>query len=246
MRPEQHSNNSALIFNFLASNKKPDWATPLDVLIIVYLLFVTDGDGKTRPSIEYLSGRCNVGRTACKDSIKRLQHHGWLVKRSGKQDFKSSTYSVQIDWLPITRHTARSVISVDAVNLAIRYHEIIKLMPKITSRNNRQYSVRVEKGWQNHWAHVAQLWLDDGYSPEQINAVVDVAFRVMPDTAKRGMQALKLQFEKLLMRAGATTTSSGMPASLSQPVGSLDSTTPGPKKDVLAGRNPATIGAPLG
>ena len=123
--------------------------------------------------------------------------------------FKSSTYSVQIDWLPISRYTARSVISVDAINLAIRYYEIIKAMPKITSQNNRQYSVRVEKGWQNHWAYVAQEWLDAGYLPDQINAVVDVAFRVMPDTAKRGMQTLKLPFENLLRQAGMATTNWG-------------------------------------
>lgn len=207
MTPERRAKNIAVILNFLASDKKPSWTTPLDVLVVVYLLSITDDDGQTRPSIEYLSNRCNVGRTACKDSINRLRRAGWIVKHSGKQSFTSSTYAVQIDWLPLMRHTARSVISVDAINLAIRYHGIIKLLPKITSKTGRQYSVRIERGWQNHWAYVAQEWLDEGYTPEQINAVVDLAFRVMQDTAKRGMQTLKLPFEKLLSRAGMTTIS---------------------------------------
>ncbi len=211
MTPERLVKNNSLILNFLASNKKPTWAIPLDVLMVVQLLFITDDDGQTRPSIEYLSSRCNVGRTACKDSINRLRQHGWLVKHSGKQGFTSSTYAVQIDWLPIIRYTTRSIISVDAVNLAIRYHGIIKVLPKVTSKTGRQYSVRIEKGWQNHWAYVAQEWLDEGYLPEQINAVVDLAFREIPDTAKRGMQTLKLPFEKLLIRAGMTTTSCNAP-----------------------------------
>lgn len=211
MTPERRAKNNTVILSFLSSDKKPKWVTPLDVLVVVYLLSITDDDGQTRPSIEYLSNRCNVGRTACKDSINRLRQHGWIVKHSGKQNFTSSTYAVQIDWLPIMRHTAQSVISVDATNLAIRYHSIIKALPKIKSKNGRQYGVRVEKGWQNHWAYVAQEWLDDGYSPEQINAVVDVAFRKMPDTAKRGMQTLKLPFEKLLIQAGMTTIACDVP-----------------------------------
>ena len=210
MTPERLVKNNSLILNFLASNKKPTWAIPLDVLMVVQLLFITDDDGQTRPSIEYLSSRCNVGRTACKDSINRLRQHGWLVKHSGKQGFTSSTYAVQIDWLPIIRYTTRSIISVDAVNLAIRYHGIIKVLPKVTSKTGRRSRVRV-KGWQNHWAYVAQEWLDEGYLPEQINAVVDLAFREIPDTAKRGMQTLKLPFEKLLIRAGMTTTSCNAP-----------------------------------
>jgi biotin operon repressor len=205
--PENRAKTNAVILNFLASNKKPTWVTPLDVLIVVQLLFITDDNGQTRPSIEYLSSRCNVGRTACKDSINRLRQHGWIVKHSGRQGFTSSTYAVQIDWLPIMRCTARSIISVEAINLAVRYHSIIKTLPKITSKTGRQYSVRIEKGWQNHWAYVAQEWLDEGYLPEQINAVVDLAFSVIPDTAKRGMHTLKLPFEKLLRRTGITTIS---------------------------------------
>ena len=213
MTPENRAKNNVVILNFLASNKKPTWVTPLDVLIVVQLLFITDDNGQTRPSIEYLSSRCNVGRTACKDSINRLRQHGWIVKHSGKQGFRSSTYAVQIDWLPIMRYTARSIISVDAINLAIRYHGIVKLLPKVTSKTGRKYSERIEKGWQNHWAYVAQEWLDEGYLPEQINAVVDLAFREIPDTAKRGMQTLKLPFEKLLGRTGMSTLScDGPPA----------------------------------
>ena len=245
MTNEQYGKNCNVILSFLSSKRMPAWATPLDVLIVVQLLLITDDDGQTRPSIDYLSSRCNVGRTACKESINRLRKHGWVVKHSGKQSFRSSTYAVQIDWLPILRHTARSVISVDALNLAIRFHGIIKLLPKITSKNGRQYSVRVEKGWQNHWAYVAQEWLDAGYTPEQINAVVDVAFRVMPDTAKRGMQTLKLPFEKLLKKAAVTTTNCGDPQVASRAVGSRISTTSGPEKAISGGRNPATIEVPL-
>ena len=50
-----------------------------------------------------------------------------------------------------------------------------------------------------------QQWLDAGWSEEDINKVVDYAFRTDVDTVKHGPQTLKRKFKKLAQQAIAPT-----------------------------------------
>jgi hypothetical protein len=49
-----------------------------------------------------------------------------------------------------------------------------------------------------------QNWLNDGWTAEQIQTVVDYAFQHIGHTAKRGPQCIKGQFDNLAIAAGVT------------------------------------------
>jgi hypothetical protein len=195
--------NTAVIIEF-AKSKKPTWATPLANMLVMELMLVTDGTGKTNVGIEWLCERTGACRTAVASTLKELCSRGWVVKLSGKQNYKTNTYSVQVAYLPIHNVTKSSVVGAQAVTIAMYYHGLVKALPKITTKNGRKRSVRIAKDWEIHWGRTAQDWLDEGFDAEHVTDVIDKAFQTKSWSYCHGLHTLKTEFLRLMQKAGWT------------------------------------------
>jgi hypothetical protein len=193
--------NAVVIVEF-AKSKKPTWTTPLANLLIVELLLVTDATGKTGVGIEWLCQRTGASRSTIARTLCTLCKKGWVVKLSGKQNYRTNTYSVQVNYLPIHYDTKRSVVGAEAQTLAMYYHGLVKALPKIETKNGRMRSVRVARDWDTHWGRTAQDWLDEGFDAEHIKDVIDKAFQTKSWSYCHGLQTLKTEFLRLLQKAG--------------------------------------------
>ena len=182
----------------------PAWACSLYIHMIVELLYLSQDDGNAVVSIEDLAERFKVSRRTIERALKVMCHsqHRWVSKKSGKRGYRANTYAVNVGMLPVDRAVIRRIISLEATNLAFHYHGLVKAMPKTLSKTNpasgRMVSVRIAADWQQRWERNAQRWLDEGYTYDQIKAVIDRAFATMGDTAKHGMQTLRGPFTRLL------------------------------------------------
>jgi hypothetical protein len=192
-----------------AKSPKPEWASPLDVAIVLVILSASSTDGKTNVSIEWLMQRTGAGRTAMDAAIKRLDKNGWLAKLSGKQNYMTNTYRVSINNLPMHGEVKHGIIGAAATNAAYYYHGLVKSLPKITTKNGRKRSVRVAKDWEQHWAYTAQCWIDDGFDADHIKDVIDRAFQLSQWSYCHGLQTLKRDFVTLLKKAGWNITRGG-------------------------------------
>ncbi len=206
--------NIAVLQQFVLSDK-PAWMKPIDRAIIEELL--KDSDSKnltTYKSVQTIADAVHasyrtVGRSLNKMRVqgkgKPFNYKGVVVCESGKSQFNSNTWAVQISSLRLERQFSRAVISVDAGRIAERYLTILKALPKYTSSKNPERKCSAYRQHPTHkqrWELLAQDWLDDGFSMEQINAVVDAGFMFYPDTARHGMHTLRGKFSKLCEEAG--------------------------------------------
>jgi hypothetical protein len=203
MFPQDVLKNTAVIIEF-AKSEKPKWATPLANLLVVELMLVTDGAGKTNVGIEWLCQRTSASRSTVERTLLTLCKRGWVVKLSGKQKYRTNTYSVQIAYLPIHHVTKSSVVGAEAQTIAMYYHGLVKALPKIATKNGRMRSIRIAKDWETHWGRTAQDWLDEGYDAEHIRDVIDRAFQVKSWSYCHGLHTLKADFLRLLRKAGWT------------------------------------------
>jgi hypothetical protein len=187
-----------------AKAKKPEWATPLAVLLVIELLTVTDAEGQSNVGIEWLSQRTSACRRTIEHALSLLAANGWVVKVSGKQNYRTSTYTVQVNNLPVHHDTKRGAISAAAMTAAMHYHGMVKALPKVATKNGRMRSIRVAKNWETHWGYVAQGWLDEGYDLEHIKDAIDRAFQVKSWSYCHGLHTLKTDFVRLLKSSGWT------------------------------------------
>ena len=187
----------------------PQWANSMYLHIVIELLYLSDDNGNSRVRHEDLARRLNVSIDTIERAFKQLCHsqHRWVSKTSGKRTYNVNTYAVNVGLLPVSRSVTRTIISLEAINLAFYYHVFVKAMPQTLSKTNpasgRMVSVRIARDWQQRWERNAQEFLNEGHTDEQIRFVIGRAFSVMPDTAKHGMQTLRGPFKSLLLKMPA-------------------------------------------
>lgn len=207
--------NISILLKFFAANK-PSWLTPTMRVVVEELLLSSFNESmETWVSIRYLAEKCNVSYRTVARALKVLLHkdHRWVTKQSGKSDFDTNTYAVQISALPLEREDIRRIISVDAYYIAQRYLELCKALPKRPSKKNpgRMYSAyRVRPNHKQRWELLAQEWLDEGLTKSQVDKLVETAFLLYPGTARHGMHALRGKFTALC-RAAQITPGDAMP-----------------------------------
>jgi hypothetical protein len=116
----------------------PPWASSLYIHMVIELLYLSNDYGDAYVSNEDLAKRFNVSVATIKRAFKQMcdPHHRWVSKKSGKRGYKPNTYTVNVGMLPVDRATKRSIISLDATNLAHYYHGFVKAMPKTLSKTN--------------------------------------------------------------------------------------------------------------
>jgi hypothetical protein len=187
-----------LLKGFLAADK-PDWAEPVDVLLIAHLLARADDEMKSTPSWETLAKCSHVHPTTIYRAVARMEKNDWLVKHSGARRQLGNTYVVQVGNLPMKDFTA-TVVSDDAKRLAGWYLGKVRAQSVWSRRYRKNIAVVVRKGWEQRWAFVMQEWIDAGYSAERIKAGVELAFNVDAKRAVRGPQTMKLQWKKIMAR----------------------------------------------
>jgi len=208
MTPQDVLKNVTVTFEF-ARSEKPKWTTPLMNLLVMELLTVTDGDGKTNVGIEWLCERTGASRRTVEAALTTLCKRGWIVKISGKQNYRTNTYSVQLPYLPVHHTTKQSIVSATAQSIAMYYHGMVKDLPKIQTKNGRMRGVRIARDWETHWPRVAQDWLDEHFDEEHIRDVIDRAFRTKSWSYCHGLQTLKRDFLTLMRKAGWTVVMGG-------------------------------------
>jgi hypothetical protein len=112
-----------------------------------------------------------------KRALDSLIEAGVIVKRSGKRQMVSNTYSVQIDKLPMADAHRKIVVSDDAYKLADRYLLIMRRdHGQVKSKSSgRMYSRKLPAGWRNRWAYVFQKRLDMGNSGAYLFSLLELA-----------------------------------------------------------------------
>jgi predicted transcriptional regulator len=185
-----------LLKGFLAADK-PEWAEPVDVLLIAHLLARADDEMKSTPSWETLANCSRVHHTTIYRAVTRMEKHGWIVKHSGARRQLGNTYVVQVDNLPMKNFTA-TVVSDDAKRLAGWYLGKVRMQTQWSRRYKKNIAVFVRKGSEQRWAFVMQSWLDAGYCAERIKAGVELAFHVDAKRAVRGPQTMRLQWKQIM------------------------------------------------
>lgn len=206
--------NLAVLQQFVLSDK-PAWMKPIDRAVIEELL--KDSDSKnltTYKSVRTIAEAVHASYSTTMRSLNKMRVQskgrpfnpkGVVVCESGKSQFDSNTWAVQISSLRLERQFSRVVISVDAGKIAERYLKLLKTLPKYTSRKNPERMCSAYRHHPTHkqrWELLAQDWLDDGFTMEQVNAVVDAGFMLYPDTARHGMHTLRGKFSRLCEEAG--------------------------------------------
>jgi hypothetical protein len=98
--------NDDLLLWFLLSDK-PEWASPLDLLIMANLIARGDTSGRSSPKNAELARACNLAQNiSVRTSIKRLVEHGWITIEFHAGIGLPNTYVVQRDALPRFNHQA--------------------------------------------------------------------------------------------------------------------------------------------
>jgi hypothetical protein len=185
-----------LLKGFLAADK-PDWAEPVDVLLIAHLLARADDEMKSTPSWETLARCSRVHHTTIYRAVTRMEKNGWIVKHSGARRQLGNTYVVQVGNLPMKDFKATAV-SDDAQRLAFWFNSKVREHPVYNKRYKKLTAPYVRKGWQQRWAFVMQEWLDDGYSAERIKAGVERAFQADAKRAVRGPETMRRQWKQIM------------------------------------------------
>ena len=213
-RPVPLKKNVAVLLQFVVADK-PKWMKPTDRVIIEDLL--KDSDTKqltTFKSVRTIATEINASYSTVQRSLNKMRvrgkgkpynDKGLVVCESGKSQFDSNTWAVQIANLNLDRQFSRTVISTDAYNIVQRYLGLLRTLPKYESSKTagRMCSAyRAHPSHKQRWELLAQEWLDAGLTKAQVDAVVDAGFRLYPDTARHGMHALRGKFKKLCEEAG--------------------------------------------
>lgn len=212
MKPVKLNKNIAILQQFVVADK-PTWMKPIHTAIIEVLLKNTDSKKfDTYIAVQTIADELHVGYSTVARALQEMliitgkwNPHGLVTKHSGKSQFHSNTWAVQISALHLERQFARTIISVDAYNIAQRYLTILRALPKYESRKTAGRMCSSYRSHPSHiqrWELLSQDWLDDGFTREQIDVLVDVAFRLWPDTARHGMHTLRQKFTSLCRETG--------------------------------------------
>jgi helix-turn-helix protein len=187
---------------FILNHDKPTWCKPVDILLIAVIIDLSDDEGKCHASQSTLGTLIGLNRDNVRPVISRLVEHGWLTETKRASSQQSNLLYPQLHNIPLGRSRPK-VVSAESRRLAARYYEAIRALPKVMSKNGRmRASAYPHRGWPQHYSLVMQNWLDDGWTPEQVQKVVDYAFSHVGDKAKRGPQCIKPQFKTLAESAG--------------------------------------------
>lgn len=128
----------ARLQNLYFSENKPTELTPLDILLLTYLILRQTEDHFVYDSQLTLAERLGCERKAVAKSIKRLSGLGWIVskaswqwsektKRKTRSIGKTVALSVNLDKLPQAKDkTKRSPPSPEAVSLAANHTAFLK------------------------------------------------------------------------------------------------------------------------
>jgi hypothetical protein len=191
-----------LVWQLQLNPNKPKWCSPVDILLTANIILLSSEEGECWASQGTLSATLSIQPRHIRRSLDRILEHGWVTEESRKSSGQSNILYPQYHNIPFGE-VAKSAINSDANKLAGRYYETVRSLPKVMTKNGRMRKAAYQHpGWAQHWAMVMQTWLDDGWTPEQIQTVVDYAFDHINHTAKRGPQYLKKIFPKLAESAG--------------------------------------------
>ena len=194
-----------LAWRFMLNPEKPVWCLPVDILLTANVILLSDEVGMCKASQGKLSAMLNIDDKTMRRSLDRLTDHSWITEESRKTTGQSNRMYPQYHNIPFGVFKTVNVCK-DANTLAGAYYEIVRALPKVKTANGRmRKAVYQHQGWAQHWAYVMQCWIDDGWTPEQIRAVVDYAFTHKEwELAKRGPQYLRNDgiFDKLAAKAG--------------------------------------------
>jgi Helix-turn-helix domain len=193
-----------IAWQFIRNENKPSWCSPVDILLTANIILLSCDEGYCWASQTTLSAMLGIDRRNIRRPLDRLLEHGWITETSRAGSQQSSLLFPQLHNIPFG--VIRKVdIAGDAHKLASHYYETVRALPKILSKNGRwRAAAYPHRGWAQHWCMVMQNWLNDGWTKEQIQTVVNYAFQHVGHTAKRGPQCIKRQFDSLAASAGVT------------------------------------------
>jgi hypothetical protein len=131
---------------------------------------------------------------------ERVAARRWVLIKSGKSQYISSSHTLNIHNLPqASRKTAKQIVSLSAERIAEHYLKLCKLQPKYPSKKKNGRSVSVYRKQASHqllWQRIAQSWLDHRFTEAQVIRMIEYGIQHV-NKAGKGMQVLVKKFEWL-------------------------------------------------
>lgn len=191
---------SKVTAQLVASMDTPDDCSTSDVLfVIICLQYMYQSQRGLIASVPEIGRMLRLGESATRRTIKRLKKFGWLHVVSGKNRYSTSTYTINIDALPLDAALKQTVITKDAREMA---HSIMTFVIK-NSKAGRRFAKTVL----NSYAFHIQWMIDQNNGDRaRVGEIINFAFSspVFRVKAMLGVSELHRSWRSLVKAYDAT------------------------------------------